>query len=253
MSPVQEPVLLALGDSAWTVQFAKTIHPDIHARVMGLGQRVAQLREADPLFAHIEDVVPTFRSLTVHFSPMDTDSERLGERLLSLAMEATKASLAGRSWRLPACFDPRFAPDLAPMAQAKGLQERQVIERLLGSSFRAYMIGFLPGFPYMGGLPVELAMPRLASPRVRVPARSIALAGEMCAVYPWDSPGGWHLIGRTPVTLFNLQHAGQAAMLAAGDTVRWYEVGLDEYEALFRQCQSGEMQRECFLGPEPSA
>lgn len=253
MSVWPKPVLLALGDSAWTVQFGQTIDPDIHARVVGLAQRLSQLRKTDPLFAHIDDVVPTFRSLTVHFSPLDTDSEGLGERLLSLAVQAPKAALAGRSWRLPACFDPRFAPDLAPLAQAKGMEEREVIERLLGSCFRVYMIGFLPGFPYMGGLPAELAMPRLASPRARVPALSIALAGEMCAVYPWDSPGGWNLIGSTPVTLFDLQHAGQPAMLAAGDNVRWYEVSFDEYEALFGQCQSGALQRESFITQEPAA
>ncbi len=133
------------------------------------------------------------------------------------------------------------------------MDERQVIDRLLGSCLRVYMIGFLPGFPYMGGLPSELATPRLATPRARVPAQSIALAGEMCAVYPWESPGGWNLIGRTPLALFDPRHTGQPAVLAAGDTVRWYEVGFDEYETLLQQCRQGALPRECFLAPEPCA
>lgn len=252
-SASQKPVLLALGDSAWTVQFGETIHPEIHARVMGLSQRIAQSRKDDSLFGHVSDVVPSFRSVTVHFAPQDTDSEGLGQRLMSLAESAGKATLTGRTWRLPACFDTRFAPDLALLAQAKKLDEREVIDRLLSSCLKVYMIGFLPGFPYMGGLPSELAMPRLATPRARVPAQSIALAGEMCAVYPWESPGGWNLIGRTPVALFDPQHSEQPAMLAAGDTVRWYEVLLEEYETLLRQCQCGALQRESFLAPKPCA
>lgn len=242
-----QPVLLALGDAAWTVQFGASIDPDIHARVMGLAQSLAQARQEDPLLSTISDVVPTFRSLTVHFSPQDTDSERLGQRLLALAEAAPQATLAGRTWRLPACFDPRFAPDLAALAQAKAMDERQVVDQLLGCSFKVYMIGFLPGFPYMGGLPSQLAMPRLATPRARVPAQSIAVAGQMCAVYPWDSPGGWNLLGRTPLSLFDLRHNEQPAMLVAGDTVRWYEVSFSEYEALFQQCARGALPREAFL------
>lgn len=249
----QKPVLLALGDSAWTVQFGQTIDPQLHARVVALARRIAQLRNEDPVLQHICDVVPTFRSVTVHFSALDTDREVLGQRLLELAHNGQNETLQGRHWRLPACFDADMGPDLVPLAQTKGLHPRDVVERLLGSRLRVYMIGFLPGFPYMGGLPPDLAAPRLATPRQRVPAHSIAVAGEMCAVYPWDSPGGWNLLGRTPVNLFDLTHVTEPAMLAAGDTVTWYEVEKEEYQALWRQCQSGELQREVFLatGPAP--
>jgi KipI family sensor histidine kinase inhibitor len=109
------------------------------------------------------------------------------------------------------------------------------------------MIGFLPGFPYMGGLPKALATPRLKTPRQRVPKNSLAVAGEMCAVYPWESPGGWNLIGRTPVSLFDLQHAQQPALLAAGDTVTWYEISQEEYADLSATYQTGPTPREAFL------
>ena len=246
------PRLLALGDAAWTLEFGREISPKVNARVMGLADRIARLRHDDPLFARVSDVVPTFRSLSVHFDPLTTDADALGERLLALAREAGQLLSEGRRWRLPVCFEGDFAPDLPRLAQAKGLAQDEVVQRLLAAEFRVYMIGFLPGFPYMGGLPPELAMPRLASPRQRVPANSLAVAGEMCSVYPWESPGGWNLLGRTPVQLFDLKHAGQPAMLAAGDRVRWYAVSRTGYERLQRLIQGGELPRESFLQAEES-
>ena len=244
------PRLLALGDAAWTVEFGREISAVVNARVMDLAERIALLRQDDPLFATVSHVVPSFRSLTLHFDPLLTDAEALGKRLLALAEESGSKLHEGRRWRLPVCFEGDFAPDLPRLAQAKGLSEDTVIQRLLAAEFRVYMIGFLPGFPYMGGLPPELAMPRLASPRQRLPANSLAVAGEMCAVYPWESPGGWNLLGRTPVQLFDLKQAEQPAMLAAGDRVRWYAVPRDEYERLQQQIQGGALPRESFLQAE---
>jgi inhibitor of KinA len=239
--------LLALGDSAWTVEFGTRINTALNARVMAMANRVALARIDDPSFAHVTDVVPTFRSLTVHFSPQVTDADALEKQLLALANESTEQTIEGRNWRLPACFDSSFAPNLSALAQAKHMSENQVIQRFLDTQFRVYMIGFLPGFPYMGGLPPELSMPRLTSPRQRVPANSIAMAGEMCAVYPWESPGGWNLIGKTPVQLFDLHKTDQPAMLAAGDTVSWYFIDIAEYKDLLSQCCNGELPREAFL------
>jgi KipI family sensor histidine kinase inhibitor len=241
------PRLLALGDSAWTVQFGDAIDTAIHARVMALADQVDLARTHDTAWAGVTDVVPTFRSLTVHFTPGLTDAEALAQRLLAWAQTSAGQAIGGRTWRLPACFDAAFAPDLPPLAQGKHTTVADVIDQLLATTFRVYMIGFLPGFPYMGGWPKALATPRLASPRQRVPGHSIAVAGEMCAVYPWDSPGGWNLIGRTPVQLFDLRHREQPAMLAAGDTVRWFEVSASDYQDLFTQCQSGTLARDTFV------
>ncbi len=239
--------LLALGDSAWTVEFGTTISTELNAQVMAFAHRIAHARINDPLFAAVTDVVPTFRSLTVHFSADATDADALAKQLLALAQDGQQQAIEGRHWRLPACFDTSFGPDLSAWAEAKNIHESQLIQRLLETEFRVYMIGFLPGFPYMGGLAPELAMPRLASPRQRVPANSIAIAGEMCAVYPWESPGGWNLIGKTPVPLFDLRKIEQPALLKAGDTVSWYAVDKAEYERLFSQCNKGELPREAFL------
>lgn len=245
--------LLALGDSAWTLEFGDRIDPALNARVMALAQQVSALRTQDPVLAPITDLVPTFRSLTVHFDPLQADADALGEHLLGLAGHAQAQAPMGRHWRLPVCFDPEFAPDLPDLAAARGLSPDEVIAQLLQARFRVYMTGFLPGFPYMGGLPPALATPRRATPRARVPAQSVAVAGDMCAVYPWDSPGGWHLLGRTPVLLFDLRHPDQPSLLAAGDRVHWQVISRDEYEDLWPRSQRGELDRDAFAEPEALA
>lgn len=244
--PESPPRLLALGDCAWTVEFGNAIDPAIHARVMGLVQRLEQDRSSESLLACVTDVVPTFRSITVHFDPLEADAAALGQRLLKLAQESQLQHLHGRQWVLPVCFDADFAPELARLAEAKGLSPAEVIESLLAATFRVYMLGFQPGFAYMGGVPPELHMPRLPSPRQKVPAQSLAVAGEMCAVYPWDSPGGWNLLGRTPVVLFDLRHTAQPALFAAGDAVRWYAVDRATHDTLSADIAGG-LPRETFL------
>ena len=244
------PRLLALGDAAWTVEFGHSIDATLNARVMGLAQRLAAARQTEVGLAAVTDVVPSFRSLTVYFDPQAGDADAIGAHLMVLSQSSGLQHQEGRHWRLPVCFDADFAPDLQRLAEAKGLDPDAVTERLLQAQFRVYMIGFLPGFPYMGGLPPELAMPRLSSPRQRVPAHSLAVAGEMCAVYPWESPGGWNLLGRTPVRLFDPNHAQQPAMLAAGDLVRWYAVARDVYQRLYTLDQAGQLPREMFLATE---
>ena len=237
--------LLPLGDTAWTVEFGSTIDPVLHARVLGLAETIDKAR-SDALFSAIVDVVPTFRSLTVHYDPLRCDGERLGEALLRLAETSGAKEAVGRQWYLPVCFDDEFAPDLAELAQIKGLTCEAVIDRLITAEFRVYMIGFMPGFPYMGGLPAELQMPRLASPRKAVPERSLAVAGEMCAVYPWESPGGWRLLGRTPVPMFSAADP-VPALLASGDRVRWRAIDRGTYLEMEAAAKAGALDRNGLL------
>jgi inhibitor of KinA len=248
--PWATPRLLALGDSAWTVEFGSSIDPQINAQVMGLAAQLEQAPASETLLACVTDVVPTFRSLTVHFDPLRADAAALGARLIHLAQQGQAHRQQGRRWRFPVCMDGDFAPDLPRLAQAKGLHPDEVIERLMAATFRVYMLGFQPGFPYMGGVPAELNMARLAAPRQKVPAQSLAVAGEMCAVYPWESPGGWNLLGRTPVVMFDLRHAQQPAMLAAGDEVQWYAVDRLTHDAIATDIANG-LARETFLKAAP--
>ena len=241
--------LLALGDTAWTVEFGEQIDPALHARVLGLAGALEQARKADdnPDFSGIVDVVPTFRSLTVHYNPLLSNGERLGEALVRLAQSSGSASSQGRQWRIPVCFDEEFAPDLNDLAEAKGLSRDAVIALMTGATFQVYMIGFMPGFPYMGGLPAVLEMPRLSSPRKAVPARSLAIAGAMCAVYPWESPGGWRLLGRTPVPMFSAAETAAPSLLASGDRVCWQAVERQSYLEMEAAAKAGTLDRHSLL------
>jgi inhibitor of KinA len=241
-----EPRLLPLGDSAWTVEFGSAIDAAANARVMGLARQIAQAQGTDSLMAVVTDLVPTFRSLTVHFDPWTADPGALGLALLALAQQSVEIATQGRRWQLPVCFDEDFAPDLARVCEIRQLSRTQVIDGLLGASFRVYMLGFQPGFPYMGGLPPALATPRLPSPRQKVPAQSVAIALDMCSVYPWESPGGWNLLGRTPVVLFDPSQTEQPAMLSAGDEVQWAEVDRSTHDRLAADIARG-LPRETFL------
>jgi KipI family sensor histidine kinase inhibitor len=231
--------LLALGDAAWTVEFGGAIDPQLHARVMGLERRVrAACATAEPPWNGVVDVVPTFRSLTVHYDPLACDGTALGAALRGLSAEDAAVTATGRRWTLPACFAPGMAPDLSALAEHAGMAVDAVVQCLLDAEFLVYQIGFMPGFPYMGGVPDALRVPRLATPRKTVPAGSIAVAGAMCAVYPWQSPGGWHLVGRTPVPLFDLGR-DPPALLASGDTVRWRAVDEAEFGVWQARVQAG--------------
>ena len=241
-----KPRLLSMGDGAWTVEFGHSIDAATNARVMGLADQITAARGADPLLAPVTDVVPTFRSLTVHFDPWTGDAGALGQRLLAMAQEGGQAAATGRLWRLPVCFDDEFAPDLPRVCERRRLTCEEVIDQLLGTTFRVYMLGFQPGFPYMGGLPPALVTPRLPSPRQKVPAKSVAIALDMCSVYPWESPGGWNLLGRTPVVLFDPSRAEQPAMLAAGDEVQWRAVDRATHDRLAADIAGG-LPRETFL------
>ncbi len=241
------PRLLALGDGAWTVEFGERIDPELHARVLGLAAALQKARQPADEFAGIVDIVPTFRSLTVHYDPLTSDGERLGEALLSLAASSGAGTQEGRQWRIPVCFDDEFAPDLADLAHTKGLSREEVIAQMSEATFQVYMIGFMPGFPYMGGLPQILEMPRLSSPRKAVPARSLAVAGAMCAVYPWESPGGWRLLGRTPVPMFSLADSAAPALLASGDRVRWQAIARPLYDEIEAAVRAGAFDRASLL------
>lgn len=238
--------LLPLGDTAWTVEFGNRIDPALYARVLGLLDALKDVPH-DDVFAGIVDIVPTFRSLTVHYDPMRSDGPALGEALLSLARMAKSVSRDGRRWSIPVCFDADFAPDLDDLAQAKGMTREAVIDLMTETVFQVYMIGFMPGFPYMGGLPASLEMPRLSSPRKAVPARSLAIAGAMCAVYPWESPGGWRLLGRTPIPMFSAREESAPSLLAAGDRVMWRTIDRAEFERMETAMLRGEFVRESLL------
>lgn len=230
--------LLSVGDAAWTVEFGADIDPAIHGRVLGFCSLLDTL-SGDGRLDGVVEWVPAFRSVTVHFNPEQADAMALRDLLGEVATKSGILSAAGCRWHIPVCFDAECAPDLGDVAAAKGMAPEGVVELLAASVFSVYMLGFLPGFPYLGGVPEVLDMPRLASPRKVVPARSIAIAGRMCAAYPWESPGGWRLLGRTPIRLFDAANSRRPALLAPGDLVVWEPIDRTTYEELDRECAAG--------------
>jgi inhibitor of KinA len=135
---------------------------------------------------------------------------------------------------IPVCYDDKFALDLDEVSQYAGLTAQKVIELHAGAEYRVHCVGFTPGFPYLSGLPPELATPRRSVPRKEVPAGSIAIGGNQAGIYPMKSPGGWNIIGRTPVRLFRPKK-NPPALLCAGDLVRFRPIGRDEFEMTTRQ------------------
>jgi inhibitor of KinA len=205
---------LSAGDRALVVEFGDRIDRALSDEVLRLDQ---SLRSSG--LAGVVETVPTFRSLMVHYDPLVTARSALERAITSLLDREPGSRRSGTLWRVPVCYDGEFAPDLAEVAHLTGLSPGEVVALHSGTRYHVYMLGFLPGFPYMGNLPARLALPRRADPRVRVPAGSIAIATTLTAIYPYESPGGWHLVGATPIRLFDPERA-QPALFAPGDAVQ---------------------------------
>lgn len=227
---------LDVGDTAVTVEFGDTIAPALLTSVAAFDHAVQSTMAAGRLPGVVE-TVPTFRSLTLIYDPLLTRRAEIDPVLIALlALPASVASVAGRLWQLPVCYGGEFGPDLEAMAQATGLSADAVAALHAANTYSVYMLGFLPGFPFMGDLPEQLSLPRRPEPRLRVPAGSVASTGRLTAIYPWESPGGWHLLGRCPVPLFSPEWPG-AALFLPGDRVRFYAVDRPEFERLERHWQ----------------
>jgi len=228
--PVLQHRILSSGDTALVVEFGDGIDRVTSERVLALFERLG--RAALP---GVVELMPTFRSLMVHYDPVRT-SRRALEAVIAPFLDGLEgAAPAGHTVEIPVCYDPAFGLDLADVASATGLTPEAVVACHSGETYHVYMIGFTPGYPYMGDLPPALVLPRRENPRTQVPAGSVAIATAMTAVYTLQSPGGWHILGRTPLPLWSRERGDAPALLAPGDKVRFVPVGMDEFLRLERQ------------------
>ncbi|HEY7301015.1 MAG TPA: 5-oxoprolinase subunit PxpB [Xanthobacteraceae bacterium] len=218
--------LLAAGDTALVVEFGERIDRRLSTQVLALARQLDELR-----LPGLIETVPSFRSLMVHFDPLVLSVEALGARIHALIGAVRITETAGRQWCLPVCYDVSLAPDLEDVAARAGMSPDEVVERHSRVNYYVYMLGFLPGMAYLGDLPPELALPRRANPRLKIPAGSLAIANAMTSILPQETPCGWHVIGRSPVAFFDLDTTPQA-LLAPGDNVRFTPVSLSEFENL---------------------
>jgi inhibitor of KinA len=225
--------VLPAGDTALVVEFGDQIDRRLSTWVLALGRRLTEAGVNG-----VVETVPTYRSLLVHYDPLAVSADSLKARIVELMRGLHATGETVRHWRLPACYEPQLAPDLHEVAARTGHTPAQVVELHSATSYYVYMIGFLPGLAYLGDLPAELFLPRRPTPRLNVPAGSVAIATAMTSVYPIDHPGGWHLIGRSPVSLWEREPVVRT-LLAPGDKVTFMPVSMREYEELIARAAAG--------------
>lgn len=234
-SPAMAPRFRASGDTALVVEFGDRIDRHLSALVLNLLRRLM-----DAGIAGVVEAVPTFRSLLVHYDPLVVRARELEARLMPLIDGLEADAMGGHSWNFPTCYEgDEFAPDLADVARTTGLSADEVVTLHTDVDHLVYVIGFLPGLPYLGDLPATLELPRRTSPRIKVPAGSVAIAIKQTCIYPLESPGGWHIIGRTAVPLFDPRRQSPV-LLAPGDTVRFVAVGRAVYDDMQAAALAGE-------------
>jgi inhibitor of KinA len=211
--------IVSAGDAALIVKFAERVDPIINARAIGLAER---LRAAAP--AGVQDVVPTFRSVAVYFNPLLTDHGRLLDEVRRLASAGVASDAPSREpIQIPVQYGGPFGSDLADVAKFANATEEEVIRLHTAVTYRVFMLGFVPGFAYMGTVDRRIAAPRRQTPRTAVPAGSVGIAGPQTGIYPSAMPGGWQLIGRTAIKPFDLSRA-DPSLFKPGDTVRFVAV-----------------------------
>jgi inhibitor of KinA len=238
--------LLPMGDTAWTVELGDAIAPETNARCQDLARRLRHWVDQTQTLG-VLDVVPTFRSVTVHFDPLQVDAQALGEQLVGLAQSAQSERQPGRQWRLPVCFGGEHGADLDAVAALCACSTADVVATLTATPLMVYAMGFMPGFPYLASLPAHLQLPRRATPRTAVAPQTLAIANAMACVYPWASPGGWHLLGHMPIALFDWRDADSPALLQAGDEVAFYAIDANEGTALSAAQRQDPQFRQRFL------
>lgn len=229
MGPVLQ--LETLSEDALLLRFGEAIEPSINAQVHAAA---ARLKEQ---LAGIE-CVPAYASLLLRFDLAQwsadgalTPQQRVQEAALAALRDASDTVDDAREVDIPVLYGGTAGPDLAEVAARVGLPEAEVIRRHAGATYRVAMLGFAPGFPYLLGLDPALAVPRRVDPRMRVPAGSVAIGGNQTGIYPQELPGGWHLLGRTPRVLFDIE-ASSPSLLRPGDRVRFRAIDQDEYQRL---------------------
>lgn len=218
--------ILKAADSALVIEFGAAIDRGISDRVLALAETLTNAG-----LPGATEIVATFRSLCVNYDSLVTTGADLERAIAELVKGSRTSSQIRRLWDIPVCYGPPHAPDIEQVATSVGLTAAEVAALHAGTQYHVYMIGFVPGYPYMGDLPAKLRLPRRLDPRTRVPPGSLAIATSMTAVYPYASPGGWHLIGTSPARFFDPE-SEKGALLEPGDAVKFRAVTASEFSRI---------------------
>ena len=227
------PKFLPAGDRALTVEFGNEISEEINNTVIGL--KYILEKQSMP---EIEEIIPTYRSLLIYYNPLLTDLVSLKNKIQYIANNKinTKntAKTKNKTCIVPVLYGGEYGPDLAFVAKYNNLTENEVVEIHSSVAYKVYMIGFAPGFPYLGGMSKKIATPRLETPRKLVYAGSVGIAGSQTGIYSIDDPGGWRIIGRTPLKLYN-PNSNPPVLFSAGDYIKFKPVTIEVYEEIKKQ------------------
>jgi KipI family sensor histidine kinase inhibitor len=220
-----------LGDSALIVRVVDEFERDPEAALSAVLGASRSLEMAS--IPGVIELAPAYETVAIFFDPARvTSADQLLQQIESVLQRRAKKATAGpSSIEVPVCYESEFALDLADVAQRTALSQDEVVRRHSSASYRVSCVGFTPGFPYLSGLPAELATPRRASPRTEIPAGAVAIGGTQTGIYPRKSPGGWNVIGRTPLRLFDVQRE-PPALFHAGDQVRFRQISREEFDRL---------------------
>jgi KipI family sensor histidine kinase inhibitor len=235
---LSSPRILPSGDSAITVEFSRNIDDEANRRVLALDRTLA--REA---IAGVTEAVPTYRSLLVHYDPVQIGFDALGEKLTALAQLPVPPTLSTRRWRIPVCYGGEHGIDLEDVAKALETTPEDIVARHVAGDYRVAMIGFTPGWSYLSGLETFLYMPRRQNPRLLTPAGTISIGGVQTGIQCLAGPSGWHLLGRTPVRTYQL-HRDPIFLLEPGDSVTFSAVDAATFAEQDKAADAGEIVAE---------
>ncbi len=234
---MQDYKILIEGDSSVLIVFGDTISVETNQRISATVKLIREQR-----IEGIVDMIPTYVSLLINYNPLVISYERLRTRLESLLRIETKAEASGRRvFESPVCYGGEFGPDLKNIADHAGLSEEEVISIHTSCDYLIYMLGFLPGFCYLGGLDERIHTPRLSSPRLRIPAGSVGIGGSQTGIYPMDSPGGWQLMGKTPVRTYDPERE-TPILVQAGEYIRFVRIDEEEVRRIPEEVEAGTYQ-----------
>ncbi len=230
----EKPRILPGGDTALFVEFGDTINPELNLRVRRLLVAIQEAR-----LPELVETVPTYRSLLVYYDARQTSPGEMRTKLEVLAQKTEGGEhLESKVTEVPTVYGGENGCDLEYVAKHNGLSPEEVIRLHAGRAYLIHMLGFIPGFAYLGGMCPRIATPRLSTPRSKIPAGSVGIAGNQTGIYPAESPGGWRLIGRTPIELFDPKKT-PPALLEMGNYVKFVEITVQEFNRIREEVEQG--------------
>lgn len=235
--------VIPVGERAIMIDFPEKIDVAQNQLIHALADELKKLNKAE-----IMDLIPAYHTLTIDFDPFQTDFQAFKfwvQDFLATHLAEARKTILKRVVEIPVCYGGKFGPDLIDVAKFAGVTTDEVIKMHTSQLYYIYLLGFLPGFAYAGFVEDQIAMPRLAKPRLKIPAGSVGIAGKQTGMYPVTSPGGWRLIGQTPLKLYDSK--SPVPFYQAGDWLKFIAVSVVEFEKIKQQSIRGDYQFKTYI------